>query len=146
MEERKKKPIMIAVIVVCFAAAGAIAWKFTFSPKGKTGIETLKPGRMIWVKCRNPDCEAAYQMDEKEYFMALRERQDPMSMTASPLICKECGEESVYGAVKCAKCGLAFERGAVPNDFADRCPECGYSATEEARKARAEERARRTGK
>jgi predicted Zn-ribbon and HTH transcriptional regulator len=31
------------------------------------------------------------------------------------------------------KCGFVFEWDSVPGDFPARCPECGYSKTEEIR-------------
>ncbi len=132
MEDSKKKPIMIGVVIGCLALAGVITY---VTRSGETGgIESLKRGKMTWIKCRNPGCEHEYEMDLKDYFIYMKEHQDPMSMAAPAIVCPECGEESVYRSEKCEKCGLVFERGAVPNDFADRCPECKYSATEEARK------------
>ena len=132
MEESKKKPIMIAIIVVCLILAAAIALKT--GTGDSSGVEGLKRGEMIWAKCSNPDCGAEYQIDKKDYFEYVQEHQDPMAQYAPPLVCKECGEESLYRAVKCPKCEIVFFRGAVTNDFADRCPECGYSQTEEGRK------------
>ncbi|MHC4684655.1 MAG: hypothetical protein ACYTEW_10145, partial [Planctomycetota bacterium] len=63
---------------------------------------------------------------------------DPMAMVAPPVVCESCGSESVYRAEKCQNpdCAIVFFRGSVPNDFADRCPECGRSGTEESRKRR----------
>jgi len=132
MEASKKKPIMIGVIVACLALAGIIT--YTTRSRETGGIGSLKRGKMTWLKCRNPGCEHEHQMDLKDYFIYMQEHQDPMSMMAPAIVCPECGEESVYRAEKCEKCGLVFERGAVPNDFADRCPECKHSKTEEARK------------
>ena len=132
MEESRKKPIMIGAIVVCVAVAGAIT--YMNRSKSSDTFDNMKRGEMIWVKCRNPDCEAEYQIDEKDYFTYLRE--NPVGLTTPPLFCEKCGEESVFKAVKCEKCGLVFEPGAVPKDFPDRCPnpQCGYSKTEEIRK------------
>jgi hypothetical protein len=134
MEDSKKKPIMIGVIVVCLALAGAITFITSSGEEG--GIDTLKRGQeMFWIKCRNPDCEHEFQMDMKDYFIYMKENQDPMSMAPPAVVCPECSEESSYRAAKCDKCGLIFERNTIPNDFADRCPECKYSKTEESRKA-----------
>jgi len=131
MEESKKKPIMIGIIVTCLALAGVITYLTHFRNPG--GLESLERGTMTWLKCRNPDCEYEYQMDLKDYFIYIRDHQDPMSMAAPAIVCPNCGEESVYRAEKCEKCGLVFERGSVPSDFADRCPKCGYSKTESMR-------------
>ena len=140
MEESKKKPIMIGVIVVCLALALLI----TFGRRGGGGgIKDISPEEMMWVKCNNPDCKAEYQMGKQAYFKYVEEHMDPMAMVAPPVACKECGKESVYRAEKCQNpdCGIVFFRGSVPNDFADRCPECGRSETEESRKRRAASRA-----
>ena len=131
MEDSKKKPIMIAIIVVCIGVAGAITY-ITSSGIGG-GIETVEHGEMMWVMCSNPDCEAKYQTDKKDYLEYVREHQKGLS--TPPLVCKDCGEESIYKAVKCAKCGIVFFYGAVRDaKFKDACPECGYSKTEEIRK------------
>jgi ssDNA-binding Zn-finger/Zn-ribbon topoisomerase 1 len=132
MEDSKKKPIMIAVIVVCLILAVVITFATRSGDTG--GIDDLKRGVMFWVKCSNPDCEHTWQMDRKDYFQYLRDHQDPMSMAAPAIVCEECSEESGYRAEKCGQCGLVFERGSVPHDFADRCPECGYSNVEDMRK------------
>ena len=139
MEDSKKKPIMIGVVVVCLVLAGIITYATRSGSGG--GLDTIKRGQeMFWLKCRNPDCENEWQMDMKDYFMYMKEHQDPMSMAPPAHVCPKCGEESGYRAAKCEKCGLIFERNSVPNDFADRCPECGHSATEEARKKAREQR------
>lgn len=136
MEESKKKPIMIGVIVVCLALAGFIT--YTRHSGGGRGYNSIPEGKMTWVKCNNPQCKAEYQISEREYYKAIDERLNPMVMTAPPLVCKECGKDSVFKAVKCQNpdCGIVFFPGAVPNDFQDRCPKCGQSADEEKRKRR----------
>jgi len=138
MENDKKKPIMIGIIVVCLVAAGIIFW--LQRPGSSGGIEDIKRGELIWVKCSNPDCGAEYQVDKRDYYEFLQENANPMVMTTPPMECKECGEESVYRAEKCENCGAIFFRGSVPNDFADRCPECGHSKTERLRKEAREKR------
>ncbi len=136
MEEGKKKIIMIVVIVVCFAAAGIIYYK-THSSRGAGSIASIERGtETVWVKCR--DCGHTWQMDKRDYFEYLQEHR--VTIEAPPIVCPKCGKESGYRAEKCEKCGFVFERGAVPGDFSDRCPKCGYSAREEARKKRKEAR------
>jgi len=141
MEESKKKPIMIGVIIACFAVAGI--YTYSRHSGGGGGIDDIPEGEMIWVKCNNPACKAEYQMGKKAYFKYVQEHVQPMAPTAPPLVCKECGEQSGYWAEKCTNpdCGIVFLRGAVPNDHADRCPKCGHSETEEIREARKRERA-----
>ncbi len=131
MEERKKKPIMLGVIVVCLVLAGAIA--YMNRPK-RSGLDSIPSGQMIWVKCANSDCGAEYQIDRKGYLEYKEKHQNPMSLSAPPLVCEKCEKKSVFKAVKCEKCGLIFVYGAAPKGFADRCPECGYSKIEEQRK------------
>lgn len=133
MEEGKKKMIMIVIIVACFAAAGIITYVTRSGSIG--GIETIRRGAaMVWLKCRNPDCEHEWQMDRRDYLEYLREQQPPTPITAPAIICPKCSEESGYRAEKCENCGLIFERGSVPRDFPDRCPKCGHSKTERIRK------------
>jgi len=136
MEDSKKKPIMIAVVIVCLGVAGAV----TFMRGGGSGgsIDDIPDDKMVWVKCNNPQCMAEYQMGEKTYYKTVQERTDPRSLSTPALICEKCGKPSVYKAVKCAnpECGVVFLSGSVPNDFADRCPKCGKSETEEIRKRR----------
>ncbi len=107
---------------------------------GSSAIESIPETDLTWVKCANPDCKAAYQMGKRAYFKYIEEHADPMSPTAPPIVCEKCGEQSVFRAEKCMNpdCGHVFFRGTIPNDFADRCPKCGYSETEERRKQRRE--------
>ena len=138
MEEGKKKAIMLIITVVCLAAAGIIFYTQQ-SGSGKKGIEGLSDEKMVWVLCRNPDCGASYQMGMKTFFKMLEEEQKkaPMSMQVPALTCEKCGELSIYRAAKCEKCGLVFEWGTMgAQEFADRCPECGYSSIEEGRQRR----------
>jgi predicted RNA-binding Zn-ribbon protein involved in translation (DUF1610 family) len=133
MEESKKKMIMAVVVAACLVAAGIIT--YATWPRSTGGIESIKRGtETVWVKCRNPNCENEWQMDKRDYFEYMAEHQEPTSMTIPAIVCPKCGKESGYRAEKCENCGLVFERGSVPNDFPDRCPKCGYSATGEAGK------------
>jgi predicted RNA-binding Zn-ribbon protein involved in translation (DUF1610 family) len=131
MEEGKKKMIMIGVIVACIAAA-VIITVATHSKRSEGGIESIEPGTMYWLKCRNPKCENTWQMDKKDYFEYIEKHR--MGMTAPGVVCPKCGEEKGYRAEKCEKCEFIFERSSVPNAPADKCPKCGYSASEELRK------------
>lgn len=144
-----KNTIYAIVIVVCFVGAGAIAYKYIFTSGGSGGIDDIPEGKMIWVKCNNPKCKAEYQMGEKAYFKYIAEHANPMAPTAPPLICKECGEPSAFRAEKCENCGIVFIQGSAgPGDFADRCPKCGHSKTEDSRNRRKAEMeaAREAGK
>jgi hypothetical protein len=132
MEDSKKKVIKIAVVIACVVLAVGIT--FLTRSKGGSGIEGMQRGEMWWVKCGNPDCGAEYQMDMKDFLEAEQKLVMEGGMGAKPLTCKNCGEQSIYRAIKCPKCGKVFFYGSVRNDYSDRCPECSYSQTEEDRK------------
>lgn len=126
MEDSKKKPIMLGIILVCLGLAIFLTVRRAGSSGG--GLKSVKAGRMMWVKCSNPDCNSEYQMDEKDFYEAKNQNR------GAPLVCKDCEEESIYRAEKCNGCGMVFFRGAVRGELADKCPECGYSQMEEDRK------------
>ena len=136
MEESKKKPIMIGVIVVCLVVAGL----FTYARRGGGGgIDSIPESNMTWVKCSNPSCKAEYEMGQKAFYKGQQERLNPMARTTPPLTCEKCSKDSLFQAVKCANpaCGMVFIRSiAGANDHFDRCPKCGQSETEEIRKRR----------
>jgi len=137
MEEGKKKTVMLILIVGCLVVAGAV----TFTTRsGGGGIGSISKSEKILVMCSNPDCEAEYETGKKAYYEFVQKNMNPMSMAAPPMPCNECGEESIYKAIKCGKCGTVFFENSVPNDFADRCPECEYSEIDERRKERRAER------
>ena len=141
MDESKKKPLMIAVIVVCLVAAGAIIWGTRSGGGGS--IDDISDTEMTWVICMNKSCNATYEMSLKQYYKIVSEATvNPMGPPPA-LTCEKCGEPRVYKAEKCQNpaCGIVFRSGSVPNDFQDRCPKCKKSATEESRKARLKERA-----
>jgi phage FluMu protein Com len=128
MEDSAKKAVLITIIVVCLAAAGVI----TYMTMGGGGTGGGKID-MVWVKCNNPSCGHEYQMSPKEY-SDLVYKNDPravMMYGAQPLKCPKCGENSVFAAIKCEKCGKVFFPGTVEGQFDDKCTGCGYSKKEE---------------
>jgi len=129
----KKKPIMIGIIVLSFVLAITITI-MTRSSGEKGILKAIDPGLMIWGKCRNPDCGAVYEISLKEHAFFSSQNRDPETGIVPGMVCKECEDQAVYRIEKCDKCEAAFERGSVPEDFSDRCPECGYSAEETRRK------------
>lgn len=141
MDEGKKKPIMIGVIVGSVVLAGAI----TFMARGPSseGLNSIPAEKMIWVTCRNDKCGANYEMQMREYYGQMEDIQKQsgaMMMMAPPLICEKCNEESIYKAFKCPKCGAIFEGNIKKGDFEDRCPKCGSSEIERRRKEKAADR------
>ncbi|MHC4060327.1 MAG: hypothetical protein ACYSUC_02485 [Planctomycetota bacterium] len=133
MEQHIKKQVMIGFIVVCFVVAGAIT--LTARSCGSSGRGAMSREK-IWVICRNPDCQAARQIEYEDYFDCIAKQLPHYPDGTPPLPCEQCAEPSVYEAIKCKKCELVFEPGAVPNDIKDRCPNCRYSKREEERKQR----------
>jgi DNA-directed RNA polymerase subunit RPC12/RpoP len=141
MDESKKKPILIGVIVGCLVLAGAITF-FTRSGGGG-GIPNEFADRYTWMTCRNPDCGNSWEMNLKEYYEMVEQfRIENPGVMENPAAaaCPKCSEPSGYAAVKCEKCGLIFEKNSVPRTFEDKCPDCGHSAIEERRKKKAAER------
>lgn len=140
MEESKKKPIMIGVIVVCAVAAVGIT--VLSRSGGRQGIESIPADEMVWLKCRNDKCEAEREVTLREYYRMVEEKQkeNPGVLITPPLVCHACGEDSTHKAAKCAECGLVFETGWKRGDFEDRCPKCDYSQIEVDRKAAHEAR------
>jgi phage FluMu protein Com len=130
MEDGTKKIVLIVVIVICFAAAGAI----TFMTRGGSSANAPAVQAKLWVKCNNPKCDWENQMERAEYNKtALKNGPDyAVRFGVFPIKCPKCGEESVFEAIKCEKCGKVFFPGSVEGKFNDKCPGCGYSKEEEA--------------
>ena len=116
MDAEKKKPILIGLAIVCLVLAGGITY---FRLTGSS--DDIAKGEMMWVKCANPNCNAEYQIETREYYDAAK-----VSASGVPK-CKQCGEESLLAAIKCEKCGIVFMPGSVVGEVRDRCPECGFS-------------------
>lgn len=139
MEDSKKKPIMIVVILASLGIAGWV----TFRGGDEGGIGSIPEDEMQWVKCNNPACNAEYEMPKRDYYEALaaNPNPNPMAQGPMPLTCKECGKKSLFGAMKCPTpdCGTVFIEGTGaegPGDYQDRCPDCGLSEVEERMKSR----------
>ena len=138
MNGSTKNTVLLSIIVVCLVSAGVITCK----THGRRGPDlSVFADQTTWVLCRNENCGASWEMNLKEYHEFIQKNADPGSVLPPPITCEECGEPSVYRAVKC-KCGAIFEQGTVDADFADRCPECGYSQMEVDRREAAEARRR----
>jgi len=142
MEESKRRPLMIAIIVVCVVVAAAI----TFTRGSKSSGTKRFAGKEQWMKCINPDCGAEYTMDMKKYLDWKQENVSIASQGTIGMVCGECEDEKAFGAVKCEKCEHVFFKGAAGADFSDTCPECDYSkrkdTREKAREAEGRKRVR----
>ena len=130
MQENKKKLFMIGVIVVSLTLSGIVF----LSVRDKShGIESIGADERLLVKCSNPDCDTDYEMSKRDYFEFLKENMSPLSAATPPLACEQCGEESIYRAVRCEDCEVVFFYGEIQGDFKDRCPECDFSKIESLR-------------
>jgi len=117
-----KKPLMIGLIVVCFALAGVIAY---WTSRDSGDLSAVR-GEIQLMKCRNKDCQHVFEMDMADYITELREHTTGLQVPGLP--CPKCGKNSAYAAIKCPRCGVVFEPGAAGRDkLVDTCPECGFS-------------------
>lgn len=114
------------------------------SSERAAGIPEHFARQSVWLKCRNPACQAEYQFNKRQYYQLMEKHriEHPGSPGVPALVCEKCGEQSAYQAAKCPKCGLVFEKGWKQADFEDRCPKCGHSKIEAARKEAARRRNR----
>ncbi|HUT31635.1 MAG TPA: hypothetical protein VMX13_17735 [Sedimentisphaerales bacterium] len=131
MARNIRRPILIGVVLLCLASAGAVT---LMTRSRRDGIPRSFAREMTWVKCRNPRCNAEYEISKKDYFVYVEKNQDWRSAGAPALVCEICGEPSIYRAVKCEGCGFVFEMGSVPLDYQDRCPRCKFSRLEHDKK------------
>ncbi|AQQ70930.1 hypothetical protein SMSP2_01294 [Limihaloglobus sulfuriphilus] len=116
---------IIVFVIICLLLAGSIFW-FTRSNNSDYGIESISVDEMIWVKCRNQNCDAEYQMSLQDYLQ--QTKAPPENPTGAKVAkCKECGQASLDRAIKCPKCGTIFFYGQLKNAYPDKCPKCGFS-------------------
>jgi len=136
MVEDKKKVVMIVIIVACLGLAAVIAM-INFGGGGGGGAPGAPTGPSPML-CVNPDCGHIFEMtqEERRKQMLAKGRGAMARRMAPSFICPKCGEESAYQARKCPKCETVFIPDFGSGDFADRCPECGYSAIEERRESK----------
>ncbi len=130
MDDDVKKKVMVGVVALCIVSAVVL---FLVTRSGGGGSIKSAEGTVL-MKCRNPECEAEYQMDKEEYYIFIQKNIDPMGTEMPPMACEQCGEKSTYLAMECPNCSTVFEKGAIPDDFPDRCPACGHSDTEKIQK------------
>jgi len=137
MDEDKKKIVMVVIVVACLGLAGAIVIK-NFGG-GSSSTSTAAQGPQVML-CVNPDCGHIFELTRDEMRLQMREKGRMMMGRGGPPVftCPQCGEESAYQAIRCPKCSTVFIADYGTDDFADRCPECGYSAIEEKRKQKDE--------
>lgn len=127
---------------ICVLLAIVTGLSFREATAPSSPLDSIPKGELTWVKCNNPACKSEYEMSKRTYYeKIIEERFNPLAYLQAST-CEKCGMDSLYKAEKCANpdCGVVFISGSVPNDFADRCPECKYSQTEtDKQKGRSEE-------
>jgi ribosomal protein L40E len=131
--------VKIGLVIGCLVLAAGILYVTTLRGSGGG---SLVGGDQIWLKCVSPDCNQASSVSASEFQKMLTtarmQNKKPLAVgAAQPLVCPKCGKLSAYVAHKCEKCGDVFlmqSMLAMPTDasqdFADRCPKCGYSSLE----------------
>ncbi len=123
MAENQKNIVLVVIVAICL---GAAVYSFVNKKDSTTDSIQKMRGSEIWVKCR--ECDTSYTMDKAEYFDFIRQA---TTVQTPALTCQECGKDSVYRAVKCGQCGEVFFYGTNQVDYADRCPHCNYSESEQ---------------
>lgn len=140
-EKQLKIALLVSVAVTALLIVGFVIESLTNSSGGGITSSTRSGG--IWMLCDNPDCEAAYEVTQEEFNELLKSKGQiifgPGVMSRLTFICKECGQETAHRGMECQKCGALFIPEDGTGDYPDRCPECGYSATEEKIKKRTKE-------
>jgi len=137
MESKTKNALMVVVVLVCVGIAGAI-----FLSRSTSGGGAGRVPKTTYVKCINPDCGATFEMDFDKYSKQLKEKikENPGAMMMGPVAikCPECGKVTAFKATKCEKCGHIFipGRNTADGEYADTCPECGYSRIKEIREGK----------
>lgn len=124
------KKALIGVVVSCLVIASIITY---FSKGQATGVESIKSGTLVWVKCFSEKCKAEYELEKRDFYAQVQEKRKLklMSMMNVPIDCQKCGSESLKLAEKCGKCGHVFFKASVSGKYGDQCPKCGYSAIKE---------------
>jgi len=139
-EKQLKIALLVSVAVTALLMVGFVIESFTDSGGG--GAIGSTRGGGIWMLCENPDCQAAYEVTDEEFRELLASKGQilfgPGVMSRLTFICKECGQETTYRGMQCQQCGALFIPEDGTGDYPDRCPECGYSATEEKIRERTE--------
>jgi hypothetical protein len=120
--------IAIAVIAGCLVVAGIIT--LMMSKSGDSTQAAYLKGKTVWLQCTNPDCADVYEILELDYNAAL-EKQTDFSVPLA-LKCQKCRKDTAIRVHKCEQCGNVWPYGPGKfGDYADRCPKCGVSKTEQ---------------
>lgn len=90
----------------------------------------------VRLLCKNPVCRYRFQMNRQEVEGKMPVRP---GVEIPVFKCPKCEQNSAYIETTCEKCGNIFVLSyQQKNDYADRCPKCGFSKFEEAVKGMSE--------
>ncbi len=132
MDEDKKQKVKIVFVAVCLILAVVV-----YLLKRVKSFSTIKTKRTMQMLCANEECNAEYEVTPEQYRETMVPSGGPGSGMVRDLgprrfVCRECGEESAFLAMKCTRCGFVFTQNYDDTtDYSDRCPECDYSAIED---------------
>lgn len=130
----KNNKAVASIIIACLALAVVIT--YLSRAKAPEGLEVIKPGVMYQMKCTSPECGHLYEIDRKDYFAFIKDNAQ-MSAVVPPMQCPACKEKSAIRAFTCPECDKLFlVNQARSQAYEDKCPYCGFSATEAERLSR----------
>lgn len=90
----------------------------------------------VGLLCKNPLCGYRFEMDRREVEGKMPVRP---GVKIPVFKCSKCGQDSAYIETTCEKCGNVFVLSyRKTDDYADRCPKCGFSKFEEVVKSMSE--------
>lgn len=125
------KRLLLIILSVALLATAAVIIVVTMSDDLQT--DAALKGKTTLLKCNTPDCGAVFEISMKDYYDGIQEK--VMGASVPGLTCKKCGKDTAYMAVKCDKCGTVFfYASGSAADYADRCPKCSFSKSEDERK------------
>jgi hypothetical protein len=101
----------IVILVIGWLLIGMISPPDT----GGGAFTTATPTATLYVACSNPNCAHDYTTRQK------------MDFDDWPLICPECGQESVYRATRCDVCRQWY---STAPGAPDACPHCAARAAQ----------------
>lgn len=128
MDNKKLLPIILSVV---FLVTAVVIVAVIMSDDLQADA-TLKEKTTL-LKCKTLDCGAVFEISMKDYYDGIQEKVTEAGVPG--LTCKKCGKDTAYMAVKCDKCGtIFFYASGNAADYADRCPKCSFSKSEDERK------------
>jgi len=136
MDDDKRKPVMIGIIIACVALAVGVTIYTTTGGGGGGGGGAKGKLTILCTECGESSELSRDEFREKMQASADQGMMGLMGpMGGSPVLtCSACGEDAAQLAVKCKECDTVFTQdyeAAAEGDYSDRCPECDYSETEE---------------